>query len=210
LQLLSDRYIKLLVDRIDHLIVDRTGQPQDANHRIIVAIDGNSTAGKSSLAAYLKETFSCSAISMDHFFLRPEQRTPERLSEPGGNIDYDRFIDEVIKPLKSGDSFSYNPYDCKSDCLGDPICIDSDRLIVIEGVYCMHPLFFSEGKVSDTYDITVFLHVNEDEQKRRLLARNPFLYERFINEWVPMENMYFDNFKIKEKCDFLIHTIFPS
>ena len=140
---------------------------------------------------------------MDHFFLRPEQRTPERLSQPGGNIDYDRFIDQVIKPLGKKESFVYNPYDCKLDKLGDPISVGINPLIVVEGVYSMHPKFACESTDPSLYDISVFLQIDKSEQNRRLLARNPHLYDRFINEWVPMENDYFEHFRIAEKCDFI-------
>jgi len=180
------------------ILFDKINQLSDIKTPVIIAIDGNSTAGKSSLASLLKENYSCSVISMDHFFLRPDQRSPERLSQPGGNIDHDRFIDQIISPLKKGEPFVYYPYDCKLDKLGEPVTVDQTPLIVIEGVYCMHPVFSSE-----IYDITVYLQVDEEEQKRRLLSRNPFLYERFINEWVPMENKYFGHFKIADKCEFV-------
>ena len=198
--------MQILSDKIDKSLVDRINQLLNTKSRVVIAIDGNSSAGKSSLAALLKESGSCSVISMDHFFLKPEHRSSDRLSQPGGNIDHDRFIKQVITPLKSGEAFAYHPYDCKSDMLSDPVFVDSNPLIVVEGAYSLHPMFCAVG----IYDISVFLEIDEAEQKRRLMERDPNLYERFINEWVPMENMYFDNFKIKEKCDFLIHTIFPS
>jgi len=189
---------------INQQLFDRIDQLHDIKERVVIAIDGNSTAGKSSLAALLKGSFSCSVISMDHFFLKPYQRTPERLSQPGGNIDHDRFIDQVITPLKTGESFIYYPYDCKLDKQGGPVTVDNDTLIVIEGVYSMHPLFFNDRNIQCIYDITVFLQIEEAEQKRRLLLRNKFLYERFINEWIPMENKYFEFYKIAEKCDFIV------
>jgi len=191
LQITLDRVNQLLGDRIDHLL--------DTKDRVVVAIDGNSTAGKSTLASLLKDSRSCNVISMDHFFLRPEQRIPERLSQPGGNIDYERFLDQVITPLSTGESFVYFPYDCKLDKPGDPVNITSNPLTVIEGVYSMHPKFSTTG----IYDISVFLHIDKGEQNSRLLSRNPQLYDRFINEWIPMENKYFDFFQISEKCDFV-------
>ena len=29
-------------------------------------------------------------------------------------------------------------------------------------------------------------------------------YNRFINEWAPKENQYFEEMKIRDKCDFVI------
>ena len=85
--------INTLYNRIDELSLQRKS--------IAIAIDGNSASGKSSLAALLKSKYFCTVIHMDDFFLRPVQRTPERLKEPGGNIDYERFVEEVIRPLKA-------------------------------------------------------------------------------------------------------------
>ena len=55
--------------------------------RVVVAIDGRCGSGKTTLAAALQKEFSCAVFHMDDFFLRPEQRTEERLAQPGGNAD---------------------------------------------------------------------------------------------------------------------------
>jgi uridine kinase len=159
---------------------------------VIVGIDGNSGAGKSTLAAKLEEIYSASVIHMDDFFLRPEQRTPERLGEPGGNIDYERFCAEVIEPLRRVKAFTYRPYDCRTGGLSAPVTVTPRPLTVIEGVYSLHPRFI------EIYDFTVFLSIDQAEQHRRLAARNPRLLDRFINEWLPMEKIYFDTFKPQE------------
>ena len=46
---------------------------------VIVDIDGKCTSGKTTLASKLAEIYDCNVFHMDDFFLRPEQRTPERL-----------------------------------------------------------------------------------------------------------------------------------
>ena len=77
---------------------------------VIVAIDGKCTSGKTTLASKLAEIYDCNVFHMDDFFLRPEQRTPERFAEVGGNVDYERFQEEVLLPLKDGKAFSYRPF----------------------------------------------------------------------------------------------------
>jgi len=174
--------------------------------RIVVAIDGMSAAGKSSFSDMLKSSFGskqCNVIHMDHFFLRPEQRTSERLDTPGGNVDYERFLLEVIKPLAAGKSFSYKPFCCKTQSLKEPVAIPPRPLVIIEGVYSTSPEIIKQFK----YDITVFMRVDEATQHTRLKKRNPDLYERFVNEWIPMENKYFKIYNILEKCDYLIEDI---
>ena len=181
-----------LFHRIDGLLKQKDS--------VAVAIEGNSAAGKSSLAGLLRSTYSCNVFSMDDFFLRPAQRTPGRLGEPGGNIDYERFGEEIIRPLKSGAPFAYMRYDCRTQELSGPVPVDPSPLNVVEGVYSMHPLFFG------AYDIKVFLALGEEEQRRRLFERDAALYGRFTNEWIPMENRYFDHYGIREKCDFVFKS----
>ena len=70
--------------------------------RLLVAVEGGSASGKTTLAALLARVYDCSVFHMDDFFLRPEQRTGERLAEPGGNVDRERFAEEVLRPLTGG------------------------------------------------------------------------------------------------------------
>lgn len=80
--------------------------------RLLLAIDGGSASGKTTLAALLAQRYGCPVFHMDDFFLRPEQRTPQRLAEPGGNVDRERFFSEVLQPLRQGGPASYRRYDC--------------------------------------------------------------------------------------------------
>ena len=68
----------------------------------IIAIDGRCAAGKTTLAARLAKELGGDVIHMDDFFLPLELRTEERFREPGGNVHYERFKTEVLKPLEAG------------------------------------------------------------------------------------------------------------
>jgi uridine kinase len=153
---------------------------------VIVAIDGKCTSGKTTLASKLAEIYDCNVFHMDDFFLRPEQRTPERFAEVGGNVDYERFQEEVLLPLKSGNSFSYRPFDCSTFTLAVPVTVAPKKLNIIEGTYSHHPYF------GNPYDLKILLTVDEETQRQRILERPAFLHKRFFEEWIPMENRYFD------------------
>lgn len=77
-----------------------------AQGRAVAAIDGNAAAGKSTLAARIAAFFaprcSVNVFHMDDFFLPGALRTPERLAEPGGNVHYERFQDEVLAGCRLG------------------------------------------------------------------------------------------------------------
>lgn len=179
-----------LLRRIDRLLEER--------ELVLIAIDGSCAAGKSTLAAELAKRYDCSVIPMDDFFLRPCQRTPERYAEAGGNVDYERFADEVLRPLRLGQAFTYRPYDCRTACLSAPVTVQPKKLNIIEGSYSLHPYF---GQV---YDLRVFLTVSPALQEQRILERPAFLHEAFFQRWIPMEQRYFTECSIAQTSDLVI------
>lgn len=176
--------------RIDELLSQKES--------VFAAIDGNCTAGKTTLTALLAEQYDCNIFHMDDFFLRPEQRTPARYAQVGGNVDYERFMVEVILPLKSGSSFSYRPFDCAALELTQPVHVTPKKLNIIEGTYSLHPYF------GDCYDLGIFLTVSADRQRQRILQRPSYLHKRFFEEWIPMEQAYFTGFSIPAKADLVL------
>ena len=168
-----------LVKKIDELMTQKDV--------VIVAIDGKCTSGKTTLAAKLAEIYDCNVFHMDDFFLRPEQRTPERFAEVGGNVDYERFKEGVLIQLGKGKPFSYRPFDCSTFTLADPVTVIPKQLNIIEGTYSHHPYF------GDSYDLKVMLTVTPELQRERILQRPAFLHQRFFEQWIPMENRYFES-----------------
>ena len=166
--------------------------------RVIVAIDGNCTSGKTTLTRQLAQQYDCNVFHMDDFFLRPEQRTPERYGETGGNVDYVRFREEVLRPLLSGGEFAFRPFSCSTFTLSEPVSVRPRQLNIIEGTYSLHPYF------GEVYDLKIRLTVDPELQRQRILERPEFLQKRFFEEWIPMEDRYFQEFSISEKCDLVL------
>ena len=164
----------------------------------VLAIEGRCASGKTTLAMRLRETTGCCIVCIDHFFLPPHMKTAERMAEIGGNIDYDRFAQEVLRPISNGADFSYRPYNCKTDQFDKPIHISIKPAIIIEGVYSLHPKF------SNYYDFSVFLDIDKDEQLRRLAKRNPDILHMFEERWIPMEEDYFAHFNIEKTAKYKI------
>lgn len=165
--------------------------------RVIVAIDGRCAAGKSSLALRLGERFGIPVVHMDHFFLRPEQRTEERLARPGENVDHERVLREVLEPLAAGEAVAYRPWSCRTETLGEPIAIGLSPVVLVEGSYSCHPALW------DYYGRRVFLTVDRSEQLRRIEVRDgPLKLQMFREKWIPLEERYFSAFQVEERCDY--------
>ena len=187
----STEYIRPLLVRIDRLMAEQ--------ERVLVAIDGGSASGKTTLGELLQSVYACPVFHMDDFFLRPEQRTPERFSEPGGNVDRERFLSEVLLPLREGKAVDYRRFDCKTFTIAPPRRIEPGRLNIIEGAYAMHP------DLAPYYDLTVFLAVSAEKQRERILKRNaPAQAELFFDRWIPFEQRYFAALNVPERSDLTI------
>lgn len=165
-----------------------------------VAIDGRCASGKTTLAAYLQTTLNATVFHMDDFFLRPAQRTPERLAIPGENIDHERFLTEVLQPLVSGRSVTYRPYDCGSGTLGEPVSVvESPSLTVIEGSYSCHP------DLRDFYHLRLFVTVDRREQLARICHRNGAEKAAVFRErWIPLEEAYFQSCGVEDICQYRV------
>lgn len=166
--------------------------------RVIVGIDGNSASGKTTLANALKDIYGVDVIHMDDFFLPKDLRSEKRLNEIGGNIHYERFIDEIVNNMDQ-EKLEYRKFDCsKMDYIEDKITALTKPMLIIEGVYSLHP------KYTQIYDLKVFLSSQDEDQKSRILERsNHEKLDRYIKEWLPLEESYFKEFEINKTCDFI-------
>ncbi|WP_369283803.1 uridine kinase [Oscillibacter sp. GMB15532] len=168
---------------------------------VLVAIDGRCAAGKTTLAEELRELFGGGVVHMDHFFLRPEQRTEERLNTPGGNVDRERVLQEVLLPLSREEPISYRPYDCRTQALKEAVQVVAGSVTVIEGAYACHP------SLREYYDLKVFLTVEREEQLRRIQRRNgPEAAVQFRERWIPLEERYFAACGVANCCDLRFET----
>ncbi len=162
----------------------------------VIALDGRAASGKTTKAALLSAALDAPVIHMDDFFLPPSLRTVERLAQPGGNVHYERFAEEVLPHLADGTAFTYRVFDCGQMDFGGVRKIPAKAVRIVEGSYALHP------QLGDYADLTVFSTVNAQEQMNRILRRNgEKMAEMFRTRWIPMEERYFEHFGIRERAD---------
>ncbi len=167
---------------------------------LVIAVDGRCASGKTTLAEYLKNRYDARLFHMDDYFLRPEQRTPERFQEPGGNVDRERFLSEVLTHLEDRGGLMYQSFDCQEFCLKEPVHVPYHPVTVIEGSYAMRP------ELRGYYDISVFMDIDEETQKERILKREGAEgLQMFVQRWIPLEETYFNTLNIRDHCDYRIY-----
>ena len=127
---------------------------------------------------------------MDDYFLRKEQRTKERLSEIGGNVDRERFIEEIASKLHSDEDIVFAPFDCQTMSVKEKTTIKQTHITIVEGSYAMHP------SLRKYYDYMIYLTIDPQTQQKRIYERNPGKYDDFIT--------YFSSCHFEKICNICI------
>ena len=168
---------------------------------LLLAIDGRTGAGKTTIAKYLVSRFDCNLFHLDDYYLQAHQRTPERLHEVGGNVDYERFKEEVLLPVLAGEKVHYRPFNYLTMDFDDAYARDipPKRLNIFEGTYSMHPYF------GDPFQYHIFMDVKYPQQIANVIDRQGTAeLDDYIDKWIPKTDRYIDAFKVQERCDLTI------
>lgn len=187
--------------------------------RLIVSMDGCCASGKTTLAERLCADLNGDLIHADDFFLPPALRTQQRMNEPGGNIHYERFLDQIITPLLSARTsgtdgcvdpavqpcwplLQWEHFSCSALTYSPDLHHTTGKpLLVIEGAYCMRPEF------SSAYDLSFFLTTSQKNQLDRIRTRNGSEgLKPFMEKWIPLENRYFSFYDIPHHCRYQVET----
>lgn len=175
-------------------VFSRIDQLRNSRGRVVIAIDGQSGAGKTTLAGLLADRYNARVFHADDYYPRPGQR-----KRAGVNLDMERFTEEVILPLRENRDAYVRRFDCKTGKLLPPRPAPYAPVSIVEGSYCLYPGF------GPYYDLAIFLQAEPAAQRARLQARyDAARLQRAMEEWVPNENAYFRAYNIPEKCDFVL------
>ncbi len=192
-------WVSQSTDRIRQDIEHLLEAKKSTQEPVIVAIDGRCGSGKTTLGEKLAEIYQCALFHMDDFYLRAEQRTPERLNAPGGNVDYERFEEEILIPIRTGQPVILRRIIHGLFQPGEPEEIQTTPLIIVEGAYSNHP------NLRKYYDYKIFMTIDRESQSQRILKRNgEEKHKMFLARWIPMEENYIKTLRISEEFDLIL------
>lgn len=161
---------------------------------VLIAVEGDSGGGKSYYSQVIKDYYKqrCNLFHADDFFLPQQRKTQKRLSEIGGNINYEDLLD-LIGGILKGEEVSYAPFDCALQTFKEKITVKPAQINIIEGVYSAHPL------LRKYYDIIADFNISGEEQHKRIFfGRGENMLARFNELWLPLEKTYLKD--LRQNC----------
>lgn len=172
----------------------------EAGETVLICIDGRCGSGKTSLAGLFGRLFDCNIFHMDDFYL-PAAKRPGNFREiPGGNMDFNRILDEICDPVQKSKPVIYRPYDCRKGQITDMVRMEPKLLNILEGSYSHHPA------LSKACRYKIFLTCSKEEQKNRLQKREGDYYSAFEKQWIPLEEHYYQCCAVEQKSDLIMDT----
>ena len=161
--------------------------------KLLVTLDGPCASGKTTLAGELAEVFGACVVHTDDYVVPHAQKTPERLSVPGGNCDAERLAGEVAAPWKQEIEVRYRRYDCRADRLLPEEELPDSPVLIIEGSYCNLPI------IRQYADVRLFDGTPEEIRMARLKKReSEASFRMFMERWIPLENAYFEAYHLPD------------
>jgi uridine kinase len=182
----------LTIERIREL-------PHQSGSPVLIAIDGRSGVGKSTLAAALARRLNAALVSGDDFFAGGSDAEWARRS-PGERadqcIDWRRLRREALEPLLAGRPAAWRPFYTAET----PVVVEPKSVIVLDGVYSGRP------ELIDLVDLAVLVVMPDDQaRRRRLVAREG---ESFMAGWHRLwdaaEEHYFASVAPRSRFDLVI------
>jgi uridine kinase len=180
---------------------------------VVVAIDGRSGAGKSTVAQAIARVISVVIVSSDDFFAAAvtnaewDRRTPEHRAADA--IDWRRLKREALEPLRRSRSARWYAFDFLAGPRPDgtyplqttPTEVAPKPVVLLEGAYSSRP------ELADVLDLRVLVEAASSTREARLAAREASDFLRqWHARWDPAEEYYFRHVRPASEFDVVVQT----
>ena len=156
---------------------------------VLVGIDGGGGSGKSTLSRNLAAGLDdCTLIHLDDFADWNDE----------SNWQLSTFAERALNPLMAGLTSKHQRYDWPTDTLGDWFEIPPKGIAIVEGVTALR------RDLRDYWQVAVWGDCPRDLRLERGVARDgEAIRAKWVEEWMPGEDEYFQNEQPREHAGFL-------
>lgn len=190
----------------DQIIERIESTDRKAGRPLIVALDGRSGVGKSTLARRVAARVDdCCLIEGDDFYAGGsaaewDARSPQDKARLC--MDWQRLKDEALLPLLAGQTASWHPFNFEA---GAGLAEQTKHaapaaVILIDGVYSGRP------ELADLVDLSILVETQGNERERRLLEREGLAQVEWQQRWDAGEDYYFEHIKLRDTFDLILQN----
>jgi uridine kinase len=173
---------------------------------LVVALDGKSGVGKTTLANDVANELDAANILSDDFFVGGHNKdwaaksTKEKIDKV---IDWRRIKREVLEPLKAGKTATWRPFDWKKfeGLSSKTITANPKRVVILDGA------FSSREELSDVVDYRILVEAPSNVRVNRVVEREGEEYsEDWHSTWQEAMDYYFEKIRPPESFDLVVRN----
>jgi uridine kinase len=162
----------------------------NSNQSLVISIDGNTGAGKTTLAKSIETEFEdVAVIHMDDLYRG-------WLLTLGPTLT--RELQSIIEQLNDDGIITYSKFDWHKNEIGEEITIDAPKILVLEGVGS------GQLSISDRVDIKVWIDIPAQDGFERVLTRDGKTNESEMKLFLLDQEAHFTAELTQERSDFQI------
>ncbi len=172
---------------------------------LLVALDGGSGAGKSTVAGALAELFSATVVDGDDFYaggtsVEWDARTPAANADHC--IDWHRLRAEALEPLLGGVSATWHPYDWNGPggLLATTRTCQPSSVVILDGAYSSRP------ELADLLGLAILVDAPAGERHRRVVGRDSPMDDSWFARWDAAERYYFTYIRPASAFDLVVSS----
>ncbi len=194
----------MLIDSFSALVSEIKLKTSNQTTPCLIAIDGRSGTGKSTLSKRLGQELGASIVNGDDFYSGGQlaewaYRTPQ--DKVDYCMDWQRMRKEALEPLLRGHSAKWRTFNWNTGVgLSEQFVIRRQTAVVI-----VDGTFSTRKELSDIVNISVLLRLPEDIRRQRLDQREG---KEFMDKWHAVwdecEDYYFKKLRTVDGVDIVI------
>jgi uridine kinase len=162
----------------------RRAVPRAGGSRV-VAVDGRSGAGKTLLAAALRDRLGAPVVSLEDLYGGWD----------GLEHGIDLLVSAVLEPLAAGRAARVPRYDWIARAWAEPTAIEPPPILIVEGVGA------GARRAAAFESVLVWLEVPAPVRKKRALDRDGATFARYWDQWAAQEDAMLARDRTPDRAD---------
>jgi uridine kinase len=157
----------------------------------VVAVDGRSGAGKTSLAGILRDELAAPVVSLEDLYGGWD----------GLEHGIDLLVSEVLEPLAAGRVARVPRYDWAARDWTEPIALDPPAVLIVEGVGA------GARRAAAYQSVLVWLEATPAVRKKRALDRDGETFAPHWDRWAAQEDAMLAREHTPDRADIIIDAL---